>query len=50
MFLQQAEMTAQSRLRSFQAARPGGNTAALHNANKGAEQREVIEYHHSLCE
>jgi hypothetical protein len=43
VFLQHAQVTAQRRLRNFQVARPGGDAAALHDANKGAEQGEVIE-------
>ena len=49
-FLQHTEITAQCRLGNFQAARPGGNAAALHNANKGAEQGEVIECGHPIFE
>ena len=40
VLLQHAEVTAQRRLRNFQVARPGGDAAALHDANKGAEQGE----------
>src|ERR1700750_2103626 len=38
-----SDRTAQRRLRNFQVAGPGGDAAALHDANKGAEQGEVIE-------
>jgi hypothetical protein len=31
-------------------ARPGGDAAALHDANKGAEEGEVIERGHSTYE
>jgi hypothetical protein len=50
VLLQHAQVTAQRRLRNFQVARPGGDAAALHDANKGAEQGEVIECGHPISE
>jgi hypothetical protein len=49
-FLQRPEMAAQGWLGDSQAPCAGGNAPALHNANKGAEQREVFEGGHANVE
>jgi hypothetical protein len=50
LFFQRPRMTAQGRLRDPQAPRASGNAAALHDANKGAEQREIFKGGHSNYE
>lgn len=50
LFFQGAEMTAERRLRDFQAARAGRDAAAFDDANESAEQGQIIERSHSIRE
>ena len=50
MFLQGAQLAAQGRLGNLQAPRAGGDAAALDNADESAQQREIFERSHAVCE
>jgi hypothetical protein len=46
-FLQRLQLSAQCGLRNPQTPRASGNAAALNDANKGAEQRQIFKGSHA---